>query len=307
MRNFLRGSIANAKKEHANIGGKLFDIANTLFMYVLIVMMVYPLWYILIYSISDSTEAAKGIFLLPRGITFINYKNILVQTKIYSAALISVSRTVVGTIITLICSSMFAYALTKDILPGKKLMYRMLIMTMYIQAGLIPWYMLMRGLGLQNTFLLYVLPSAIGAFYVIIIKTYIEDLPEAVEESAYIDGAGPFQIYWYIVMPLSVPVLATIGVFSGVYQWNNWADNMFLNTKAELQTLQLMLYRYLMANQANVESMMNELDTEKYIKKISPMAIRMTITMIVTLPVLMIYPLCQKYFIRGLLIGSIKG
>lgn len=288
-------------------GEILFNIANTAFMLLLMMIMFYPFWYIFVYSLSDSAAVSRGISLLPQGITLANYRKMLAQPQIYSAAFISAARTVSGTALTVFSCSMFAYVLTKKLLPLRRLIYRLLILTMYLQAGLIPWYMLMKWLGLQNNFLLYILPTAIAGFYVIIIKTYIEQLPGSLEESAFMDGAGYMTIFVRIILPLCKPTLATVGIFAAVQQWNLWHDNMFLCTKDGLQTLQLILYRYLMNNAANLDSIKEDIRSGAISYKLSPMSVRMTVTMLVTLPVLMVYPFFQRYFIKGLLLGSIKG
>jgi len=205
----------------------------------------------------------------------------------------------------------FAFFVTKDELPCRKLIYRLLIITMYFNAGLIPWYITMKMLHLNNSFLLYIIPYAISPFYVVLLKTFIEQLPMSLEESARIDGAGHFTIFIKIICPLSIPIIATIAVFSAVMQWNTWFDNFFLVQNPRLRTLQLVLYNYL--NEANNIAMQikNENALEAGIRTnkitITPQAIKMTITMVVTLPIIFVYPFMQKYFVKGIMMGAIKG
>ncbi len=177
---------------------------------------------------------------------------------------------------------------------------------MYFSSGLIPWYLTMKLYHLNNTFLVYVLPTAISAYYIVLLKTFIEQLPESLEESAKLDGAGYLQIFSKIVFPLSKPIVATITVFAAVAQWNNWFDNYILVSSDHLKTLQLMLYEYL--NEASaIATMSNTERNQGIMVQITPEAVRMTITMVVTMPILFIYPLMQKHFVKGIMLGAVKG
>lgn len=170
---------------------------------------------------------------------------------------------------------------------------------MYFTSGLIPWYMLMVKINFKNSFLLYVLPGAISAFYVVLIKTYVESLPASLEESASLDGAGTLTIFFKIILPVCKPVLACVAVFGAVWQWNSWSDNMFLVTDAKLQTLQYLLYRMMQS-----ASMSDAITGQT---SIQPMAIRLTMTFITILPILLVYPFMQRFFVKGIMLGSVKG
>ncbi len=297
-----------SKFARQNTSEKVFDIWNYVFFGLLFIVTFYPFWYIFIYSLSDPSKASSGVFMLPKGFTLQNYIVILSNDKVLPAAIVSVVRTVFGMVLTVVCSSLFAYTLTKNHLPFKKLIYRGMIFTMYVSAGLIPWYLTMLMLGLKNNFLLYILPTAVGPFYVIIIKTFIEQMAPALEESAQIDGAGYPTIFFKIVFPLSKPILATVAIFAAVNQWNMWYDNMFLCTNGKLNTLQLILYNYLREAEGSLEAMSRDVQNGNIDQiEVSPTSIRMTITMIVTLPIIFVYPFFQKYFITGVMIGAIKG
>ncbi|HEY0829167.1 MAG TPA: carbohydrate ABC transporter permease [Bacilli bacterium] len=290
-----------------NLPQKLFDIGNHLFLMFLVLICIYPFYYIFIYSISIPTEAAKGgIYLVPKGFSLSNYLQLFKLNGIVHAFFISASRAVLGTAVTLFCTSMFAYALTKSTLKYRKLMYRVTLSTMYINAGLIPWYITMKTLGLKDNFLLYILPSAIIAFFLILIKTYIEQLPSSLEESAMMDGGGVFQIYIQIILPLCVPVLGVVAIFSTVNQWNTWQDNFFLAGSPNLQTLQLLLLSYLTDQTSNLMAIGTNI-SKVTVVEVTPSSIRMTITMIVTLPILFVYPLFQRFFTSGMLLGAVKG
>ncbi|MFD0712077.1 carbohydrate ABC transporter permease [Paenibacillus sp. GCM10027626] len=284
-----------------------FNIANYLLLSLITFACVYPFYYIFIYSISDPLEASRGLVFLPRGINFDNYKAMLKLPDIYSSFVISVLRAVIGTIVTVFSSSLFAYIVTKNELVWRKFFYRFVIISLYLNAGLIPWYLTMKNLGLKNNFLLYVLPGAIVGFYVILIKTFIEQLPAALEESAMIDGAGYFTIYRKIIFPLSLPIIATIAVFAAVGQWNSWQDNFFLVSDPKLQTIQLILYNYLNQVQSLANMSVQELNRGAAARILTPQSVQMTITMVVTIPILFVYPFMQKYFVKGIMLGAVKG
>lgn len=290
-----------------NVLEALFRGCNLAFFLIIAFACTYPFYYILIYTISDPVKAAGGLLLLPKGLNFVNYEKLLQMKTLYSTVYISVLRTVIGTVITVACCTFFSYIVTKQELYLRKFIYRFVVITLYFNAGLIPWYLTMRFLHLDNNFLLYILPSAISGFYIVLIKTYIEQLPAALEESAMIDGAGYWTIFQKIIVPLSMPIIATIAVFAAVGQWNAWQDNYFLVSKQSLQTLQVMLYNYL--NSAAAMSNINPSDfLDKNVKhRLTPESIKMTMTMIVTLPILFVYPFMQRYFVKGIMLGAVKG
>ncbi|AZN41011.1 carbohydrate ABC transporter permease [Paenibacillus albus] len=284
-----------------------FDIVNYTIQALFTLLCVYPFYYIFIYSISDPQQALKGVFLLPTGFTIVNYTHIFRLDNMIHSFFISLLRTVIGTVVTIACSSWLAYAVTKNELYFRKTIYRFVVITMYFNAGLIPWYITMKQLGLKNNFMLYILPVAVVAYYVVLLKTFIEQLPQALEESAMMDGAGFFKIFTHVIFPLSMPIIATIAVFASVGQWNTWYDNYFLVSDDRLQTLQLILYNYLTDAQRIVSSSNLQDLNRGLATKISPDSIRITVTMVVTIPVLLVYPFLQRFFVKGLMLGAIKG
>lgn len=295
------------KKARHSFGHRLSTVIMYAVCVLLTIVCIYPFYYVQIYSISDPQEASKGLFLLPAGFSLDTYKGIFMLNDIPSAFLISVARTILATILTIAGSSFFAYLVTNDKMYGRKFIYRFVILTMYLNAGLIPWYMTMKAYHLQNNFLLYIVPGIVTAYYVILLKTYMESLPRELEESAKIDGAGIFTIFSKIVFPLSKPIVATIGVYSLVGQWNQWTDNYFLVSDARLQTLQMVLYNYL--NQANRFQGMTSsaIDASAVMSSITPTSVKMCITMVVVIPILFVYPFLQKYFVKGIMLGAVKG
>ncbi|MDR1901872.1 MAG: carbohydrate ABC transporter permease [Treponema sp.] len=291
-----------------SIGDTVFVVVNYTILTLFFLLCIYPFYYIFIYSISDPKEAAKGlsVLFLPVKPTLSNYVEVFKMDGIVHATFISVARTVIGTLITVVCCGFFAYLVTKP-LYFRKFIYRMMIVTMYVGGGLIPWYVTMRMYHMYNNFLVYVIPSALSAMNVILIKTFIEQLPASLEESARLDGAGYMRIFLQIIAPLSKPILATIVVFSAVGQWGSWFDNYILVTPENLKTIQLMLYDMVrranvISNATNIAAQLAAMD-----EKMTPMAIRMTVTMVVTFPIILVYPFMQRYFIKGIMMGAIKG
>lgn len=286
---------------------RAFDFVNMFFLLLIVVACLYPFYYMLIYSFSQPYLAIKGITLWPRGFTLSNYQKVLTLPNIGSALFISISRTVVGTVGTLLCCSFFAYLVTKP-LYFRRTIYRMLVITMYIDGGLIPTFLVMRIYGLSNTYWIYIIPSLLSAYNVILIKTFMEQLPASMEESAMLDGAGPIRRWWDIVMPLSKPILATITVFAAVAQWSSWFDASIYIINKNLWPLQYILYRYLKEAQEAAKAIEEGVAAGGAQKQdITPETVRMTITAVVTIPVLFVYPFMQKYFMKGMILGAVKG
>lgn len=295
-------------KNNTKLAETIFQVFTIILYTVFALFCVYPFYYIFMYSLSDPTAVVHTMpVFMPTNITLANYWQIFELKGIVSAFFVSFARTVVGTLITVLMNAMLAYALTKNRTPFRKFFYRIAVISMYINAGLIPWYTVMVNLGMRNNPLLYILPSAVVVFFFILIKTYIEQLPIALEESALIDGAGFFTIFIKIILPLCKPILAAVAVFSAVNQWNAWTDNFFLIQTKSLQTLQYTLLNYLQQAEAIAQQAMKGNSIQGLKVNLSPMTIKMTLTMVVSLPVIMVYPFMQKYFVKGILIGAVKG
>jgi putative aldouronate transport system permease protein len=226
-----------------------------------------------------------------------------------TAALVSVARTVIGTLLTVFASAFVSYLVTKQKMWMRKVWYRFIVITMYFNAGIIPWFILMMNLGMTNNFFAYILPAIVSPFLMVLVKTYIESIPPALEESAEIDSAGYITRFLRIVMPLCLPILATVTVFSAVWQWNSFQDTLFLMTDRRYYTLQFVLYRYINQTSAlatiikNTQGAVNiDLSAVQ-----TPTSVRMTVTMIVVAPILLVYPFFQRYFVGGIMIGAVKG
>ena len=284
----------------------IFDGLNNLLFILLMLICIYPFYYVLIYSVSDPARAGYA-FLWPKGFSLGTYEALMAGNNILRAFGVSAARTAAGTCITVLCSSFLAYLVTKNEMKARKYVYRFIIITMYLNAGIIPWYLTMRAYGLKNNFLLYIIPTAVSAYYIILIKTYMESIPAELEESAQMDGAGYMVRFFRLVLPLSKPIIATIAIYAAVNQWNTWMDNYFLVTNEKLQTLQMILYNYLQ-NAVNLsKATTQQLEAMGATGSSTPMSIKMCITVVTTLPIMMVYPFMQKHFAKGIMIGAVKG
>ncbi len=272
---------------------------------------IFPFYYLFINTISSNDLSAMGyVTFYPREIHFDNYAKVLQIRGLSHAAWVSVYRTVFGTLLTVGASAFLGYLFTKREMWARSLWYRSIVITMYFQAGLIPWYITMHNLSLTNNYLAYVLPTIIGPFNIILVKTFVEALPPALEESASMDGAGYLKVFRLIIFPLIIPIVATITIFSAVQQWNSFIDTALLMTDSKYYTLQFILYRYLNESSSLAALIRNSHDmaaAASLQNMQTPTSVRMTVTMIVVLPILLIYPFFQRYFVKGIMIGAVKG
>lgn len=296
-----------------SFGDRIFDFANIIFMIFLMIVTLYPFVNTLAVSFNDPNDSIKGgIYLLPRVWSLDNYDYVFNEATIFHATLVSVLRTVIGTIVTVFCSAMVAYTISREDFVLRKFITIAFILTMYFHGGLIPEFLLMRDLGLLNNFWVYILPGVIGVFNLIIIRSFIYGLPESILESARMDGAGDFKTFFSIVLPLSTPVLATVALFTAVWQWNSWFDVFLYNSSnIELSTLQYELQKIL--SNSNASSSAKSLGdafanaNNSAANTVTPYSIRATMTIVASVPIIMVYPFLQKYFVKGMTIGGVKG
>lgn len=292
------------------LSDRIFAIVNYIGFGLFTLICVFPFYYLFIQTISDNTLSASGaITWYPKGLHLNNYIEVLKVKGLSNAALVSVGRTVIGTVLTVLGSAFLGYLFTKRKMAGRVFWYRFVVITMYFNAGIIPWFIIMMNLNLTNNFWAYILPVIVSPFNVILVKTFVESLPDALEESAEIDGAGIFVLFTRIVFPLIMPIAATIAIFSAVAQWNSFMDTVFLMTNDKYYTLQFVLYKYL--NESNSLAAiirsgqgMQNIDLSKVETATS---IRTTVAMIVVAPILLVYPFFQRYFVKGIMIGAVKG
>ena len=293
-------------------GDRTFQVINILIFAIFTIICAYPFYYLIINSISANDLSASGkVNFLPHGFQLENYVKVFQLNGLGTAAMVSLGRTVIGTICTVLASVYLGFMFTQQRMWHRKLWYRFMVITMYFNAGLIPMYMTMKTLHLTNSFWVYIIPAIVQPFNIIMAKTYVESIPPALQEAAEIDGAGTMTVFAKVILPTCKPIMATIAIWSAVGQWNSFQDTLIYITDQKLYSLQYLLYTYL--NQAsslatmvqqsggNVSAVAN-LATQQ-----TPTSIRMTISVIVVLPILFVYPIFQKSFVKGIMIGSVKG
>lgn len=288
----------------------LFDTINIALMLCLVVVTLYPFLNLLAVSLNDSADAMRGgIKLWPRAFTLDNYAYVFSFSNVGHATMISALRAIIGTVISVFCTAMLAYTISRKEYVLRKFVTLAFIVTMYINGGLIPTYLLIRDLNLLNSFWVYILPGVISVFNMIVIRSFIESLPEGVIESAKIDGAGDFAVFFRIILPLTVPALATVSLFVAVGQWNSWFDVfLYTSSRLDLSTLQYELQKVLHSTSTNAAGTAADAfaKAEGGGPNVTPTTIRATMTIVASVPIIMVYPFLQKYFVKGMTLGGVK-
>lgn len=303
-----------AARRRTVISNLVFDIIIYLTLAFVVVITVYPFWNTLALSFNDGLDSLKGgIKLWPRVFTLKNYTNLFETDYIFKAGMISISRTILQTVLNVFCTSLLAYSLSRKEFVLKKTLTAIIVISMYVNAGLIPGYMLTKKLGLLNNYLVYIIPNLIDAFNFILVRTYINGLPDSFVESARIDGANEFKIFLQIILPLIIPSVAMTCLFVAVNAWNSWFDTyLYASGKKGLHSLQYVLMSFLQASQqqsnsaSNANAMAVAAASGAASAQVTPVAIRASITIVATLPILVVYPFVQKYFVTGMTIGGVK-
>ena len=299
-------------KYKVSLGDRMISVVTYLVYIFFAFVCAYPFYYIFINSISANDLSERGkILFWPQGVHFNNYAQVLKIPDLFTALKVSVERTVVGTIFTVIIAAFLGYMFTRETLWKRKVWYRMVAATMYFNAGIIPWFITMRNLGLTNNFWGYIFPVAVQPFYVILCKTFVESVPRELQDAAEIDGAGTLRVFFSIILPVIKPILATVAIFAAVAQWNSFQDTLLLVTDAKLYTLQFTLYQYL--NQASsLKALVNSSSSGVNLAASlahaqTATSIRMTVTVVVVTPIILVYPIFQRFFTKGIMIGAVKG
>lgn len=281
---------------------KMFNVLNVIFMLFFISIIALPLLNIIALSFNDATDSIRGgIYLWPRKFSLESYMTVFENKAIYKAFVVSIGKTVVGVILHTLVTAMVAYAMSKEFLIGRKIYMNLGIITMFFGGGMIPTFLLFKSMGLLNNFWVYILPVLFSFYDMIILMNFFRSLPDALEESAMIDGANPFTIFIKIILPLSLPVLATIALFHGVYQWNDYMTaNIYVNDR-ELYPLQMLLFRIVSENLSPAVA-----TGTNVVRNTTSQSLQLATMVVTTVPVVVIYPFLQKYFIQGMTLGSVK-
>ncbi|MBQ4312135.1 MAG: carbohydrate ABC transporter permease [Oscillospiraceae bacterium] len=300
-------------KEHTShikltTGDIVFNILNYVFFGLFTLSCIFPFYYIFINTISSPDLVSRGaITFIPQQFTLQNYFSLSKVPDLWRSFVVTILRTLIGTAFMVFASALAGYLLTKNEMWHKKFWYRFIVITMYFNAGLIPAFLNLAMLGLTNTFWVYIIPAIVSPYNIILVKTYVESIPHDIEESALIDGAGYWTIFYRIIWPLSKPILATIAIFGAVGHWNSFQDSLIYNANSpELYTLQHRLYTYLNSS-SNIGALMESGDSTAIANTMNTKIIQYTISMITIIPILCVYPFMQRYFENGIMLGAVKG
>lgn len=283
-------------------GERVFYFVNHLFMVLVCAIMLYPLIYVFGHSLmSDAERALNPLRLIPHEFDWSGYKYILTSSSIWNSYLVTILRTVIGTLLNVLVTALLAYPLSKKDYPARKVLTVLITFTMWFSGGMVANFLLIKSLGLTNNFWVYILPHLVDPFNLIILRNFFMQIPESLEESARLDGANDFLILVRIIIPLSMASIATIALFYAVFHWNTWWDSMLYVSNKDMWTIQYLLQRLIAS--ANVY----DLSAASSVDKPPAEAIRMACIVVATLPILCVYPFIQKYFVKGVLVGSVKG
>lgn len=286
-----------------------FDWINYTVMVLLAFIMVYPLWYCVAGSLNEGMDYLRGgVFLWPRKWTLANYKAVFLDSAILNAFWVTIWKCLVGTVTSVLCTAMVAYAITRPKLRLKKLYIPFIMLTMFFSGGLIPYFILIVDLGLYDSFWVYVIPTMFSAYNMIIIQSFMRELPSELIESAKLDGASEYRIFFQMILPLSKPVLATIALFTVVTHWNSYFDSMMYTSSQELQTIQLFLKKVI--TDPSVSRGLGSAATiaiPDQAATLTPQVVKLATMVVTALPVVCIYPFLQRYFVKGVTVGAVKG
>lgn len=282
------------------------DYIISLIMCLICFVALYPVWYTVIISFNDSSDALRGgIYWFPRKFSLESYKTVFQDSTIVRAFMITVLRTLIGTVTSVFFTSMVAYAFSKKHIMGNKFYTILGTITMFFNGGLIPTFIALKNLGLYNNFLVYIIPSLFNFYNMIIFMSFFREMPAGLEESAKLDGANDMLIFIKIILPLSMPVIATIALFNGVGHWNDYFTGVMYINDAELQPIQTYLYRVVAS--ASASKAVVAMPAGISAQQVSSQSVRLATMVVTTFPIMCVYPFLQKYFVKGMLIGSIKG
>ena len=295
------------KKITRTPGEWVLDIVKVVFLAFVVVVTVYPFWNIFIISINDATDAIRGgLYFLPRKLSLSSYAEILRRSTFLASIKVSVGRTLIGTPIAVLVTAMLAYPLSRKDLVGRKFWNLLFVFTMYFGGGLVPYYMVLKGIHMLNTFWVFIFPMMMSVYNMILIRSYIESMPDSLFEAAKIDGANDLVVFVKMVIPLSKPILMTVALFVAINQWNSWFDAYLYTSDQALKPMQSILVEILNQYQTGA-STSQAMSNAKAGVTVTPDSIRMAATMVATLPIIMVYPFVQKYLVKGIMLGAVKG
>ena len=299
---------AKGKRIRRSVEDRCFDTVNWTLLILIALITLYPFYYILILSFNEGNDAVRGgIYLLPRVFTLNNYREFFSDPTWLSALWVTVARTVLGTLISVGFTSVVSYALSRKNLVGRKVYMKIMIFAMYFSGGMIPYYILLKALGLLNSFLVYLIPGALNLFFVMTGISFFQDIPEEVIESAYLDGAGDGKIFISIILPISLPLLATMTLFIAVNHWNSWIDAAYYVRSDQLRTLAYKMREVINQSMTPTTTDATTLQFASEHSKTTTTSLQMAAMIVSIGPILFVYPFLQKYFAKGMMLGAVKG
>lgn len=290
---------------------KVFDLALLTLMVLMLIITLFPFLNVLAISFNESSDTVKGgVGLIPRQFTFDNYLELARYPALFTGFYISVSRTLLGTVVSVFFTSMLAYTISRRDYRFRRFVTVIFLLTMYVSGGLIPEFMVIRMFGLNNSFWVYIIPGLVGAYNLIIMRSFIDNIPYSLQESAHIDGASDYTIFFRIILPLCKPALATIALYVAVGHWNSWFDTyLYAPFNESITTLQYELMKILQGSISSSSSsiLRGQAAQMQLARSISPLSIRMAITVVTIVPIVIVYPFLQKYFVTGMTLGAVKS
>ncbi|MEV5025520.1 carbohydrate ABC transporter permease [Paenibacillus sp. LPE1-1-1.1] len=282
----------------------LLDSVIYVLLFCIMIATLYPFYYVLVISFNQGKDSLLGgIYLWPRSFTLENYATFLKDSNWYNALFVTVARTGVGTLLGVLFTSLVAYGLSHKDLLLSKVYFAVIIFAMYFSGGLIPYYVVLRSVGLLNTFGVYVIPSMLSTFFLLIAISFFREIPLELKESAYIDGANEFVIFFKIILPVSTPLLATMSLFLGVGQWNSWLDSAYFVQSDSLRTLTFRMMEIINKSNIPIESV----GAAASASGVTNYSLQVTSMVVSIAPIVCVYPFLQKYFVKGIMLGSVKG
>ena len=295
-------------KEQRTWGDWILDISKVVFLALVAIVTVYPFWNIFVVSINDATDAVRGgIYFWPRVFSLASYNEILGRSTFQHSILVTLARTLIGTPLAVMCTAMLAYPLARKDLVGYKFWSLLFVFTMYFGGGQVPYYMVLKNLGLLDNFWVFILPNVMSVYNMILIRSYIESMPSSLFEAVRIDGGNDLVIFFKIILPLAKPILMTVALFVAITQWNSWFDAYLYTSSQNLKPMQSILVEILNQYQTGASTSQQMAAGKTGAAAVTPDSIRMAATMVATLPIIMVYPFIQKYFVKGIMLGAVKG
>ena len=301
-------NIPSRIKEQRTWGDWILDIFKVVFLALVAIVTVYPFWNIFVVSINDATDAVRGgIYFWPRVFSLASYNEILGRSTFQHSILVTLARTLIGTPLAVMCTAMLAYPLARKDLVGYKFWSLLFVFTMYFGGGQVPYYMVLKNLGLLDNFWVFILPNVMSVYNMILIRSYIESMPSSLFEAVRIDGGNDLVIFFKIILPLAKPILMTVALFVAITQWNSWFDAYLYTSSQDLKPMQSILVEILNQYQTGASTSQQMAAGKTGAATVTPDSIRMAATMVATLPIIMVYPFIQKYFVKGIMLGAVKG